>query len=81
LRNDWLLLLGQRREWDSFAAEYLKFRMNDDREVRCYALLVAYLTQGEAAPATLAAEVRRNWFAQREDDGCTLAASRLIGAG
>ena len=79
LRNDWLLLLGQRRDWSSFAAEYPKYRMNDDREVRCYALLVAHLTQGAAAPATLADQVRRNWFAQREDDGCTLAASRLIG--
>jgi len=79
LRNDWLLLLGQRRDWTNFAAEYPKFRMNDDREVRCYALLVAHVTQGAAAPATLADEVRRNWFAQREDDGCTQAASRLIG--
>lgn len=79
LRNDWLLLLGQRRDWTHFAAEYPKYRMNDDREVRCYALLVANLTQGASAPATLADEVRRNWFAQREDDGCTLAASRLIG--
>jgi soluble lytic murein transglycosylase len=79
LRNDWLLLLGQRRDWANFAAEYSKYRMNDDREVRCYALLVTQLTQGAAAPAGLADEVRRNWFAQREDDGCTLAASRLIG--
>jgi soluble lytic murein transglycosylase len=79
LRNDWLLLLGQRRDWTNFAAEYPKFRMNDDREVRCYALLVKHVSEGAAAPATLADEVRRNWFAQREDDGCTLAASRLIG--
>src|SRR5687768_13670645 len=40
LRNDWLLLLGQRRDWATFAAEHPKYRMNDDREVRCYALLV-----------------------------------------
>lgn len=79
LRNDWLLLLGQRRDWTNFAAEYPKYRMNDDREVRCYALLVAHVTQGASAPASQADEVRRNWFAQREDDGCTLAASRLIG--
>ncbi len=79
LRNDWLLLLGQRRDWTNFEAEYPKFRMNDDREVRCYALLVTHLREGAAAPAGLADEVRRNWFAQRDDDGCTLAASRLIG--
>jgi soluble lytic murein transglycosylase len=80
LRNDWLLLLGQRRDWTTFEAEYPRYRMNDDREVRCYALLVQYLTQGPAAPASLADEVRRNWFAQRDaDDGCAHAASRMIG--
>jgi soluble lytic murein transglycosylase len=80
LRNDWLLLLGQRREWDSFSAEYPLFRMNDDREVRCYALLIQHLRDGAAAPAALADEVRRNWLSLRDaDDGCTQAASRLIG--
>jgi soluble lytic murein transglycosylase len=79
LRNDWLLLLGQRRDWATFAAEYPKYRMNDDREVRCYGLLVTYLNEGTAAPAGLAEEVRRNWLAEREaDDGCTTAAARLI---
>jgi peptidoglycan lytic transglycosylase len=80
LRNDWLLLLGQRRDWTNFAAEYPKYRMNDDREVRCYALLVAHMQGGAAAPAGLVDEVRRNWLSQRDaDDGCTLAASSLIG--
>ena len=40
LRNDWLLELGKRRDWANFAVEYPRFRMNDDREVRCYALLL-----------------------------------------
>ncbi|HWP12548.1 MAG TPA: transglycosylase SLT domain-containing protein [Ramlibacter sp.] len=82
LRNDWLLLLGQRRDWTNFEAEYPKYRMSDDREVRCYALLVTYMREGAATTANLADEVRRNWFAQRDaDDGCTLAASRLIADG
>ncbi len=82
LRNDWLLLLGQRRDWTTFAAEYPKYRMNDDREVRCYALLATYLNEGAAAPAGLADEVRRNWMAERElDDGCTTAAATLIADG
>ena len=82
LRNDWLLLLGQRREWATFAAEYPKYRMNDDREVRCYGLLLRHLSEGASAPAALADEVRRNWLAQREaDDGCTTAAARLIAEG
>jgi soluble lytic murein transglycosylase len=80
LRNDWLLLLGQRRDWAAFAAEYANFRMNDDREVRCYALLIEHL-KNPALDARLAQEVRKNWFAQREaDDGCTTAASRLVGS-
>jgi soluble lytic murein transglycosylase len=79
LRNDWLLLLGQRRDWASFAVEYPKYRMNDDREVRCYALLVKHMLDGASAPPDLVEEVRRHWMAQREpEDGCTLAASRLI---
>ena len=82
LRNDWLLLLGQRRDWANFLAEYPKFRMNDDREVRCYALLATHLTQGAAEPPELPQEVRRNWLAQREaDDGCTSAAATLIADG
>ncbi len=80
LRNDWLLLLGQRREWDNFAAEYAKFRMRDDRELQCYALLVEQLTSATPAP-TLAEQVRNNWFSlHKADDGCTLAAGTLISA-
>jgi soluble lytic murein transglycosylase len=78
LRNDWLLLLGQRRDWSGFAAEYPKFRMNDDREVRCYALLAEHLKNPIVEPR-LYAEVRSNWHAQRDaDDGCTAAAQRLV---
>jgi soluble lytic murein transglycosylase len=41
LRNDWLLLLGQRRDWDRFAEQHPSlYRMSDDPEVRCYAVLV-----------------------------------------
>ena len=79
LRNDWLLLLGQRRDWTNFAAEYPKYRMNDDREVRCYALLVSSLADKAPPLQSIADEVKRSWLAQRDvDDGCALAASRLI---
>ena len=79
MRNDWLLLLGQRRDWTNFSAEHPSYRMGDDREVRCYALLVDHLRLGAAAPATLADEVRKAWFSQREaDDGCNVAADRLV---
>ena len=80
LRNDWLLLLGQRRDWAGFAAEYPNYRMNDDREVRCYALLVEHL-KNPTLDAKLSDEVRKNWYAQRDaDDGCNAAAERLVGA-
>ena len=80
LRNDWLLLLGQRRDWTPFAAEHPNYRMNDDREVRCYALLVEHL-KNPTLDARLSDEVRKNWYAQRDaDDGCTAAAERLVGS-
>ena len=78
LRNDWLLLLGQRRDWTTFAAEHPKYRMGDDREVRCYALAA----DGTPASAEAAASVKRLWYAQRDaDDGCQHAAARLHAAG
>ena len=76
LRNDWLLELGRRRDWTNFAAEFPRFRMNDDREVTCYALLVDHLGGKDVAPAALDA-----WLAQRDaDDGCALMASTLLDA-
>ena len=79
LRNDWLLLLGQRRDWTAFADELPRFRMNDDPQVRCYALLVQQVREG-ATPA-LTEEVRRLWHAQREaEDACATAARNLSGA-
>ena len=80
LRNDWLQLLGQRRDWTNFAAEHPNYRMSDDREVRCYALLVDHL-KNPGLDARLADEVRKLWYAQRDaDDGCTAAAERLVGS-
>ena len=81
LRNDWLLLLGQVRDWNTFAAEYPRYRMNDDREVRCYGLYVTQLRGGTAPAPAVAEEVRRLWLAQRDaDDGCTYAMSQLMQA-
>jgi len=39
MRNDWLLVLGKRRDWASFDAEYPQFVLKDDTQVECYALL------------------------------------------
>lgn len=81
LRNDWLLLAGQRRDWEGFTSLNPAFRMNDDAQVRCYAVLVETLQSGTATPGQLE-EIRRNWFGQRDlDDGCLTAADRMISAG
>ena len=74
LRNDWLLQMGRQRDWADFAKEYPRFRMNDDREVRCYALSTdALLSKPETA-----AELKRLWYAFREtEDGCTYTAEKL----
>ena len=79
LRNDWLLLLGQRRNWGMFDQIHGAFRMRDDRSVSCYALLVDSL-KGQPAQ-NLGQQVRDLWWAQRDaDDGCTLAAGELYAA-
>ncbi|MDQ2927804.1 MAG: lytic transglycosylase domain-containing protein [Pseudomonadota bacterium] len=76
LRNDWLLELGRRRDWADFAAEYPRFRMNDDREVSCYALVVDLVSGKPVKDAALAA-----WLAQKDaDDGCALLAATLVDA-
>jgi soluble lytic murein transglycosylase len=74
LRNDWLQQLGKRRDWATFTAEYPRFRMRDDREVRCYALA----TEAMNSKADVADEALRLWYAQREpDDGCAYVAEHL----
>ncbi|MDE2368983.1 MAG: lytic transglycosylase domain-containing protein [Burkholderiales bacterium] len=68
LRNDWLLVLGKRRDWANVRAEYARFRMDDDREVSCYAM-EALLQDGR----DVGVAAREAWAAQHEvDDGCHL---------
>ncbi len=77
LRNDWLLELGKRRDWVNFSRDYPRFRMNDDREVTCYALLTQHLAGQDVRDAA-----RTAWLSQRDlDDGCNLLASTLFAAG
>jgi len=84
LRNDWLLELGKRRDWANVAREFPRFRMNDDREVTCYALLTEHLAArnaGRALPAGFEARAVDAWMAQREqDDGCHQLATALVEA-
>ncbi len=76
LRNDWLLELGRRRDWANLRTEAPRFRMNDDREVSCYALLARHLADQDVRDAA-----RSAWQAQRDpDDGCALLARTLVDA-
>lgn len=46
LRNDWLLQLGRARDWRLFDEQYPLFVLNDDTQVKCYALS-SRLAKGE----------------------------------
>ena len=72
-RNDWLLELGRRRDWANFSAEYPRFRMNDDREVSCYAATTDVLAGKDVKESALAA-----WAAQKDsDNGCSMLGATL----
>ena len=76
LRNDWLLELVRRRDRATFAAEFPRFRMNDDREVTCFALANDQLSGKDVREAGLSA-----WLAQKDaDDGCAFLAATLLEA-
>ncbi|MEO5732285.1 MAG: transglycosylase SLT domain-containing protein [Rubrivivax sp.] len=90
LRNDWLLELGKRRDWANLRTEFPRFRMNDDREVTCYALLAQHLdgprpareVGRDIARETARETARDALAAQRDaDDGCLLMASTLLADG
>ncbi len=75
LRNEWLLLLGKRRDWTTFNAELPLYRMNDDASVRCYALL----SEAQNSGTDVAQQVQDLWLAQRDaEEGCTAAAEYLL---
>jgi len=77
LRNDWLLLLGQRRDWSRFAVVAPNFRMNDDHEVRCYTLAMEQILAG----TDLSSEVKAQWYRQKDSGlGCALAAEKHFAA-
>ena len=75
LRTEWLLQLGRNRDWAAFNREYPKYRMGDDKSVRCYGLLTEHL----AHATDVTAAVLHTWFSQKEaDEGCAAAAEQLV---
>lgn len=49
LRNDWLLVLGQRSDWANFDQQYPLFVVGDDTQLKCYALLSRAIKQQNVA--------------------------------
>ncbi|MFZ2308268.1 MAG: transglycosylase SLT domain-containing protein [Rhodoferax sp.] len=75
LRAEWLLQLGRNRDWVAFNREYPLYRMNDDKSVRCYALLAEHLSSG----VDNTTQVRDVWLGMKDaDEGCAAAAEQLV---
>lgn len=56
MRNDWLLVLGKRKDWHSFDVEYPQFVLDDDTQVKCYAMQ-SKLAKGEL-PKNIGAQAK-----------------------
>lgn len=79
MRNDWLLLLGERREWIQFEREYALYRMRDDKEIECYARLLEVQQKDLNLGSSPIEEIRRTWLNLRQaEEGCTYAVSQLL---
>ncbi len=79
LRNDWLLLLGERREWTQFEREYALYRMHDDKEIECYAKWLEVQQKDLNAGSSPIEDIRRIWLTiKQSEDGCTYAVSQLL---
>jgi soluble lytic murein transglycosylase len=77
LRNDWLLELGKARDWTLFDEQYPQFVLNDDTQVKCYALTSKALkgeSVAEQARAVLTAP-------QNYGEACPLLITTLVQAG
>lgn len=76
LRNDWLLVLGARNDWQTFSEEYPRFIMRDDSQVLCYALLVDHRNAYNAVPQARIEFLKIRAAGVREN-GCNMLASVL----
>lgn len=79
MRNDWLLLLGERREWTQFEREYAHYRMRDDKEIECYARWLEVQQKDLTVGSSPIEDIRRTWLNMRQaDEGCTYVVSQLL---
>jgi soluble lytic murein transglycosylase len=84
LRNDWLLLLGKRRDWALFDEQLPKFVLQDDPQLQCYAL-ASKLARTQATPQSpLGNEARELLNRSNRDaagDGCLMLTQVLVESG
>ncbi|MEJ8795615.1 transglycosylase SLT domain-containing protein [Trinickia caryophylli] len=77
LRNDYLTVLGARHDWRTFDAQYARFVLNDDTQVKCYAL-ESRASRGEnVAEAARALLVEPRYYG----DGCVDLVTALAANG
>lgn len=85
LRNDWLLMLGRRGEWELFDEQYPLFVVADDNQLRCYAVLSKALkqTKEQAKGEQKLASEARNLLNNPRDygEGCYAMVSYLSNNG
>lgn len=77
LRNDWLNMLGRQGNWATFDVQYPQFVLNDDTQVKCFALL-SRLKQGQ----NVADDARNLLTSSRVyGDGCYHLFANLVESG
>lgn len=77
LRNDWLLDLGRARNWSQFDQQYPRFALDDDTQLKCYALL-SRVGKGQV----VADDARALLVAPKDyGEGCVALIASLVTAG
>jgi soluble lytic murein transglycosylase len=74
LRNDWLLELGKMRDWSTFDEQYPLFALDDDLQLKCYALV------SQASKGKNVAEAARMILVSPKDfgEGCPVLITTLF---
>jgi soluble lytic murein transglycosylase len=80
MRNDWLLVLGKRKDWSNFDVEYPQFALDDDTQVKCYAMM-SKLAKGES-PKNVGVQAKATLLDPRYfGDACPELVSQLYARG
>ncbi len=73
LRNDWLQLLGRAHDWRVFDEQYPRFVLNDDTQLKCYALMSRAVKAENVAQAARELLTQPKYFG----DACVELIGRL----